>query len=74
MKAICGTNVQVCRGKMGESMVLRINQVLTAEDIAEIDAVILIPEISNSSAKQATRRLGKPHDDGFVRCPRAATV
>ena len=62
-----GMSVQVCRERMGEKLATRIKNVLTPEELCEIDAVIPIPETSNTSAKRAAECLKKPYEDGFVK-------
>lgn len=62
-----GMSVQVCRERMGETLAENIKRSLTAAELAEIDAVIPIPETSNTSAKRAAECLGKPYEDGFVK-------
>ena len=45
-------SVQICRECMGEKLAENIKRTLTAEELAEIHAVIPIPETSNTSANE----------------------
>lgn len=64
---IDGMSVQLCRERMGERLSKRISECLTADELSEIDAIIPIPETSNTSAKRAAECLRKPYEDGFVK-------
>ena len=62
-----GMSVQLCRERMGEKLAAQIKKCLTTEELSEIDAVIPIPETSNTSAKRAAECLKKAYEDGFVK-------
>ena len=64
---IDGMSVQLCRERMGERLAAQIKKCLTPEELSEIDAVIPIPETSNTSAKRVAECLKKPYEDGFVK-------
>lgn len=52
---------------MGASLARHIESQLTKEQLAEIDAVIPIPETANTSARVVAQHLGKELVEGFVK-------
>ena len=52
---------------MGFKLGDRIKQVLSSEQLKEIDVVMPIPETSVTSAPKCAERLNKPYSHGFVR-------
>lgn len=64
---IDGISVYKSRQLMGDSLAETIKAQLTPEELAEIDAVIPIPETSLVSAYAVSKYLKKPYCQGFVR-------
>lgn len=64
---IDGISVYRSRQNMGYRLAEKIKELLSEEAIKEIDAVIPIPETSNTSAATVSERLGKPYTQGFVK-------
>lgn len=60
-------SVYACRRNMGTYLAQRIESELTKEQIDEIDAVIPIPETSNTSARVVAQYLKKELVEGFVK-------
>ncbi|KAL8897634.1 MAG: hypothetical protein Q9207_007115 [Kuettlingeria erythrocarpa] len=64
---IDGISVNESRENMGYRLAEKIRQVLTQEEIQEIDAIIPIPETSNVSAPRVAGRLKRKFVQGFVK-------
>ncbi|KAF7539548.1 hypothetical protein G7054_g2119 [Neopestalotiopsis clavispora] len=64
---IDGINVHKSRQQMGYKLADKIRAILGEEGIAEIDAVIPIPETANTSAASVAESLRKPYSQGFVK-------
>lgn len=64
---IDGISVHKSRQRMGYKLADKIRKTLGDAGIAEIDAVIPIPETSNTSAACVAESLGKPYCQGFVK-------
>ena len=64
---IDGLSVSKSRENMGYKLADRIKKKLTAEQLDEIDAVIPIPETSNTSAACVAARLSKTYSQGFCK-------
>lgn len=62
-----GISVQECREQMGYKLAEGVKRTLTAEELADLDAVIPIPETANTSAFCVAERLKKPYCQGFVK-------
>lgn len=62
-----GISVNQSRENMGYRLAAKIAQVLTPEELKEIDDVIPIPETSITSAPCVAARLEKPYSQGFVK-------
>ncbi|KAL7621312.1 amidophosphoribosyltransferase [Parahypoxylon ruwenzoriense] len=62
-----GISVHASRQRMGYKLADKIREQLGDEVIKDIDAVIPIPETSNTSAASVSERLGKPYCQGFVK-------
>ncbi|KAI0003931.1 amidophosphoribosyltransferase [Xylariaceae sp. FL0662B] len=62
-----GISVHASRERMGCKLAEKIREQLGDETIKDIDAVIPIPETSNTSAASVSERLGKPYCQGFVK-------
>lgn len=52
---------------MGYKLANKIRELLGDEGIKDIDAVIPIPETSNTAAASVSEQLGKPYCQGFVK-------
>ncbi|KAI6088439.1 amidophosphoribosyltransferase [Hypoxylon rubiginosum] len=64
---IDGISVHASRQRMGYKLADKIRELLGDEVIKDIDAVIPIPETSNTSAASVSERLGKKYCQGFVK-------
>ncbi|KAI2605051.1 amidophosphoribosyltransferase [Hypoxylon fragiforme] len=64
---IDGISVHASRQRMGYKLADKIRELLGDDVIKDIDAVIPIPETSNTSAASVSERLGKPYCQGFVK-------
>jgi len=64
---IDGISVYRSRQRMGDKLAANIRKALTAEELAEIDVVIPIPETSMTSADRVARVLDKEYCHGFVK-------
>ncbi|KAI1392299.1 amidophosphoribosyltransferase [Hypoxylon trugodes] len=64
---IDGISVHASRQRMGYKLADKIRELLGDEAIKDIDAVIPIPETSNTSAASVSERLGLPYCQGFVK-------
>lgn len=64
---IDGISVHQSRENMGYKLGDRVKQLLTPEQLNEIDVVMPIPETSITSAPCVAFRLGKPYRQGFVK-------
>ncbi len=64
---IDGISVHASRRQMGLKLADKIKAVLTAEELADIDAVIPIPETSKTAAFHVSQRLGLPYCEAFVK-------
>ena len=64
---IDGISVHSSRQNMGYKLADTIRRRLSPEDLKDIDAVIPIPETSNTSASCVAQRLNKPYCQGFVK-------
>lgn len=64
---IDGISVQESRENMGYKLADTIRQRLTKAELAEIDAIIPIPETAITSAACVAERLNKPFCQGFVK-------
>ncbi|RDW79908.1 amidophosphoribosyltransferase [Coleophoma cylindrospora] len=62
-----GINVHKSRVEMGLKLADRIKQILSPEALKEVDAVIPIPETSNTSAFSVAQALDKPYCQGFIK-------
>ncbi|KAH9888710.1 amidophosphoribosyltransferase [Xylariomycetidae sp. FL2044] len=62
-----GISVHASRQRMGYKLADKIRELLGDDAIKDIDAVIPIPETSNTSAASVSERLGKPYCQGFVK-------
>lgn len=64
---IDGINVNATRRSMGLSLAKTVEKQLGKDILAEIDAVIPIPETANTSARTVAKYLNKELIDGFVK-------
>ncbi|KAI0169775.1 amidophosphoribosyltransferase [Hypoxylon sp. FL1284] len=62
-----GISVHASRQRMGYKLADKIRELLGDDVIKDIDAVIPIPETSNTSAASVSERLGKKYCQGFVK-------
>ena len=62
-----GISVNQSRENMGYRLAARIAKVLTPAQLEEIDAVMAIPETSNTTAPCVAARLNKPYRQGFIK-------
>lgn len=62
-----GISVHASRQLMGYKLADKIRELLGDEGIKDIDAVIPIPETSNTSAASVSERLGLKFCQGFVK-------
>ncbi|RVD84350.1 uncharacterized protein DFL_006102 [Arthrobotrys flagrans] len=60
-------SVQTARIKMGEMLAETVTSILGEQAVKEIDAVIPIPETSNTSASALADQLNLPYAQGFVK-------